>query len=352
MFKTYDQILAELISDLQSNSTITDVSAGSLSYTLLAVQARALRMVWFMLEQIINLFFVSSSKDSFLERRCAERGVIKKIGTAAGGNVNFTRTSPAVIGTTLLKDTLLSTMDGSLNFTVNADVTLPVGWTSVQAQVTCSDIGVSGNLVQGTALQVVGAQVVGVQNVTVATGGFTGGTDTETDKQLRERYLFTIQNPQNGGTPADYVVWATEVTGVTYAISLPLNRGNGTIDVVITDGGIPSDALVTTVSDHIATKRPVGADYRVIKPIASVVNVTGSITAAEGYTIASLIPLVSQAIQDYLKTVPIGGVVRVTGIIQAALSVKGVLDFALTTPAANITLSSTWLATPGTFNVT
>ncbi|MEC0231280.1 baseplate J/gp47 family protein [Paenibacillus alba] len=352
MFKTYDQILAELIADLKANSNITDETSGALSYTLLSVQARALRMVWFMLEQIINLFFVSSSKGSFLERRCAERGVLRKKGTSATGTVNFTRTSPAVVGTTLIKGTLLSTMDGSVNFTVNDDVTLPSGWTNIPAQVTSSSIGVSGNLVGATALQVVGAQVVGVQNVSVATGGLSGGTDTETDEALRTRYLYTIQNPQNGGTPADYVVWATEVQGVTYAISLPLNRGNGTIDVVITDGGIPSDALVSTVSDHIGTKRPVGAGYSVIKPIASPVNVTGSITADQGYTNDTLIPLVKQAIQNYLKTVPIGGVVRVTGLYKAAMSVKGVLDFTLTAPSANILLSSTWLATPGTLNVT
>ncbi|NOV01339.1 baseplate J/gp47 family protein [Paenibacillus planticolens] len=342
MFKSYEQIMAELLADLPS--TLTDKLPGSLTYTLLAVVARSLRMVWFMLEQLLSLFFVSSSKGSFLERRCAERGVIRKLGTTAHGKVNLTRSTPAPIGTTLTKGTLLATLDGKIIFTVDNDISLPAGWTTILADVTCTTIGITGNLSPATPLQVVGAQVVGVQNIKVGTGGLIDGTDNETDEQLRARYIFTIQNPQNGGTPADYIVWAMEVRGVTNAISIPLNRGNGTIDVVITNGGIPSNELVDSVSAHIKTKSPVGANVQVIKPVPRLVVVAGTIIAAQGFTIDGLTPLVKQAIDSYVRNVPIGGVVRITGLIQAILSVKGVFDFVMSAPTSNITLNTIELA--------
>lgn len=352
MFKTFDQILADLIADLKANSNITDVQPGSLSYTILAVVARALRVVWFMVEQMGNLYFVSTSKGSFLERRCNERGVFRKVGTAATGTVNLTRSTAAPVGATMTKGTVLATLDGQFEFTVNSDVTLAAGWTSATASVTCTTVGVIGNLAAGTALQVVGSQVVGVQNIAVATGGLSGGTDTETDDQLRARYLYTIQNPINGGTAADYVVWATSVTGVKQAIALPLNRGAGTIDVVITDGGIPSDALVSSVSTKIQANRPVGADVQVLKPTAHAINVNGTLTAAQGYTNAQLAPLATQAVQNYLASIPIGGIVRYTGIIKAVMGVTGVLDFSMTAPTANVTLGATELATSGTITIT
>lgn len=351
MFKTYDQILAELIADLQANSNITDVLPGSLSYTILAVVARALRVVWFMLEQIINLFFVSTSTGSFLERRCAERGVIKKLGTAAQGNVTLTRSTAAPVGSTMTKGTILATLDDTLEFTVNADVALPAGWTSATAAVTCTTVGANGNLAAGTPLKIVGSQVVGVQNIAVATGGFSGGTDDETPEQLRARYLYTIQNPINGGTAADYVVWATAVQGVKQAIPLPLNRGPGTIDVVITDGGIPPDSLVTDVTNYIQDRRPVGADVQILKPTAHPINITGTITAAQGYVQTDLVTAVTQALKDYLASVPIGGVVRYNAMIKVAMEVKGVLDFAMTAPTANVVLGATELATVGTVSI-
>jgi uncharacterized phage protein gp47/JayE len=352
VFKTYDQILAELIADWQSNSGITDFQPGALTYTFLAVQARALRTLWFMLEQLINLFFVSSSTGSFLIRRAAERGVIQKLGTAAQGNIDLTRSTAAPVGSTMTKGTVLATLDDAIEFTVNADVTLAAGWTSATAALTCTTVGAAGNLAAGTPLKIVGSQVVGVQNITVATGGLSGGTDDETPDQLRARYLYTIQNPINGGTPADYVVWATSVAGVKQAIPLPLNRGPGTIDVVITDGGIPSDSLVTDVTNYIQdNRRPVGADVLVLKPTAHPIGITGTITAAQGYVQSDLVTAVTQALEAYIAGVPIGGVVRYNAMIKVAMEVKGVLDFAMTAPTANVVLGSTELATVGAVTI-
>ncbi|KEO81029.1 baseplate J/gp47 family protein [Tumebacillus flagellatus] len=349
MFKTYDQILMELLTSLRSNTGITDLQPGSLAYTIMAVVARGLRGLWFMLEQVVKLFFVSTSYGTFLERRCNERGVFRKLGTVATGTVRFTRTSPSPISTNLKQGTLLATMDGKIEFAVTTDINLPLGWTSVAVPVACLTIGKVGNLATGTALQVVGIAVVGVQNVSVE--ALSGGVDTESDGELRARYLFTIQNPQNGGTAADYLVWAMEVQGVVHAIPLPLSRGPGTVDVVVSDGSIPPDALVKAVSDHIQTKRPVGADVKVIKPDQHTIDVTATVTAMTGYALSTLDTQVKQAITTYLSNVPIGGVVRFTGIIQAAMSVPGVLDFNLTAPAANIQLSNTELAVPGLLDV-
>jgi uncharacterized phage protein gp47/JayE len=353
VFKTYDQILAELIADWQANSGVTDMQPGALSYTFLAVQARALRMLWFMLEQLLNLFFVSTSTGSFLVRRAAERGVIQKLGTKASGTFDLTRSTAAPVGATLTQGTIFSTLDDKVEFTANSDVTLVAGWTAATVDVTCTTPGIVGNLAAGTPLKIVGSQVVGVQNIAVATGGLSGGTDDETDDQLRARYLYTIQNPINGGTPADYVVWATAVAGVKQAIPLPLNRGPGTIDVVITDGGIPSDSLVTDVINYIEdNRRPVGADVQVLKPTAHSIDITGTITAAQGYVQSDLVTAVTQALEAYLAGVPIGGVVRYNAMIKVAMEVKGVLDFAMTAPTANVALGATELATVGTVNIT
>jgi uncharacterized phage protein gp47/JayE len=59
----------------------------------------------------------------------------------------------------------------------------------------------------------------------------TGGTDQETDDELRLRVLTRIRQPPMGGDADDYVAWALAVPGVTRAWCSPLEMGIGTVTV-------------------------------------------------------------------------------------------------------------------------
>ena len=85
----------------------------------------------------------------------------------------------------------------------------------------------------------------------------TGGTDTETDEQLRARILHRIQNPPMGGAAADYVAWALAVPGVTRAWAAP-EQGVGTItvrflmdDLRADNDGWPEPDDIQAVADYI-----------------------------------------------------------------------------------------------------
>ncbi len=353
MYKTYDQIVSEIQSDMvASGSLATDFTDGSQIQTMIQVTSRALFTQWYMLELLVELFFVMSSEGPFLDLRVNERGIYRKEGVAATGPINFTRTSPSPISTDIPAGTTFSTLDGTVSVTTNVDTPLANGWESGTAQVTCTTVGVIGNLTAGTQLQIVGPSPSGLQTIVVGAGGLTGGVDVETDDELRARYLEVVQNPVDGGTPADYQVWADEVTGVTNVSVFPLARGNGTVDVVVAANGIPSADLVNQVQSVINTNRPIGADAQAKAPTAHSIDVTGNVTPAAGYTFATLQPLVTQAITNYINSVPIGGVVRVSAINDAIFRVQGVLDCSLSAPSANVVLAQEELATAGTITLT
>ncbi|KLU66296.1 baseplate J-like protein [Desulfosporosinus acididurans] len=353
MYKTYDQIVQELQADMVANGSVaTDFSSGSQIQTMINVAARGYYTHWYMLELLVELFFVASSEGPFLDLRVGERGITRKLGSAATGSISFTRTTPCPVNTDILDGTTFSTLDGSVSVTTNADTPLASGWTSGSVEVTCTKVGVAGNLAAGTQLRIVGPTPSGLQTITVGAGGLTGGVDEETDDQLRARYLYTIQNPADGGTPGDYQVWASQVTGVTNEQVFPLARGNGTVDVVIASNGIPSADLVAQVQSVISANRPIGADAQVKAPTANTTDVTGTITPATGYTFATLQPVVFEAITNHLNSVSIGDVVRVSGITKAIMSVQGVLDYSLSAPAANIVLTQEQMAVPGTITIT
>lgn len=63
----------------------------------------------------------------------------------------------------------------------------------------------------------------------------TGGSNDETDTQLRERYNEYISRPVTSGNKYQYISWAKSVPGVGDAKCIPLWNGPGTVKVIIVD---------------------------------------------------------------------------------------------------------------------
>jgi uncharacterized phage protein gp47/JayE len=139
--------------------------------------------------------------------------------------------------------------------------------------------GIVGNLPDGDALNLVTA-IPGVDTAMLL-GDMSGGVDTETDDQLRERILFRIQNPPMGGSQADYVRWAMAVPGVTRAwAACEIGPGTMTVRFLMDDlypdnHGLPQPADIEVVSDYIDSKRPVTVkDCFVMAPILFFYDIT------------------------------------------------------------------------------
>jgi uncharacterized phage protein gp47/JayE len=185
----------------------------------------------------------------------------------ASGTVEFTATQDGIV---IPISTRLT--DGATNYE-----TLETIITSASAGVGCSvraiDPGTAGNLDPGTALAPLLAGVTGIAGITVVT--MTGGTEEETDDQLRFRVLQRIQQPPMGGALHDYVRWALAVPGVTRAWCAPLEMGIGTVtvrflmdDLRADDDGWPTSTDVEAVTAYIDTVRPVAVkDFFVVAPI-------------------------------------------------------------------------------------
>jgi uncharacterized phage protein gp47/JayE len=110
----------------------------------------------------------------------------------------------------------------------------------------------------------------------------TGGTDQETDDELRARVLFRIQEPPMGGDHSDYVRWALSYPGVTRAWAYPLEMGIGTVtvrfmcdDKNIDDQGIPSPEDVAILREYMDSVRPVAVkDFFIEAPLPLSVDFT------------------------------------------------------------------------------
>jgi uncharacterized phage protein gp47/JayE len=195
----------------------------------------------------------------------------RKAASYASGRVEFTGSTDTVIpiGTIMTGENVIA-----YQTVTEGDIgTSGFG----EADVVALTAGAAGNLPDGASLTVTYA---GVDSATCL-GEMTGGAEEETDDQLRERILFRIQNPPMGGSEADYVRWALEVSGVTRAWAAT-EQGVGTITVrFLTDNstagnhGLPSTQDIIAVSANIDKNRPVTvADCYVLAPLPFFYSIT------------------------------------------------------------------------------
>lgn len=202
----------------------------------------------------------------------ADGSVGRKVATYASGSVKFT----GIDGSIVPQGTQLEGID--VNYETTEEVTIGPG--AVEAAVVALSSGVIGNRESGETLSVIG--VVSGVDTSVEIVSLIGGTDEESDEELRARILFRIQRPPMGGDKDDYELWTRAVAGVTRAWAAPNEMGIGTVtirflmeDLYPENYGVPMQEDIDTVGAYIDTKRPVAVkDIFVVAPIIQPIDLT------------------------------------------------------------------------------
>jgi uncharacterized phage protein gp47/JayE len=200
----------------------------------------------------------------------------RKGATYASGTIEFTNLS-GVSGAIIPIGSLLNGSNG-LQYQTVTEGAIGSGGNGTSDAVALTS-GSIGNLSDGDTMSLTPA-IPGVDIATLL-GDMSGGVDTETDDQLRERVLFRIQNPPMGGDIADYVAWAMAVPGVTRAwAATEIGVGSVTVRFLMDDlypdnYGLPTAADVQVVYDYVNSKRPVTVyDCFVMAPILFFYDIT------------------------------------------------------------------------------
>jgi uncharacterized phage protein gp47/JayE len=203
----------------------------------------------------------------------------RKVATLATGNGQIQGIIDGTIvpAHTQMQGGTVTATGESMLFETLADITTSA-LVPVTANIRAIQAGLSGNLPDGTALSIT-PSILGV-NSTVVALNLTGGTDAETDDELRARVLRRIQNPPMGGDEADYEAWALAVPGVTRAWA-NVEQGPGSVtvrflmdDLRASDNGWPQPNDVTTVAQYIDQVRPVTVkDCFVVAPIKQFIDI-------------------------------------------------------------------------------
>jgi uncharacterized phage protein gp47/JayE len=295
----------------------------------------------FLADQIL----ATTAEGEFLDRHSTLWGVPRTAATQATGNVMFT----GVHATVIPAGTVLRRTDGA-EFTTDAEATISGATATVAA--TSVDFAATANTDAGAPLTLA-TPIAGIQSTaTVAAGGLSGATDTETDAALRARILDRIRQPPHGGASFDYVTWAKEISGVTRAWVYPGEQGPGTVVVrFVRDNDaslIPDSGEVATVQDYIDGLRPVTANVSVLAPMAVSLDLT--ISGLSPNTAAVKSAIEAEFADLLAREAEPGGTILLSHLREAISLAAGEYDHHLDSPVADVTHTAGQIAVPGTIS--
>jgi uncharacterized phage protein gp47/JayE len=293
-----------------------------------------------------------TAEDEFLQAWAALIGIYPKDSTPAIGQAQFTGTP----GTDMPSGTTLVRKDGT-HYATTAPGTIDLSGTVTvpfQAQVN----GANTNCDAGTPIAV-DPGIPGMNASGLTVGPTTGGTEQETDSELRTRMLLKYAAPPQGGAAGDYQQWALEVPGVTRAWVQPWGYGAGSVivrfmmdDAQAANGGFPqgTDGCATdeprgptaagdqlAVADHIWPVQPVTALVYAAAPVAHPIDVTLLALAPDSPEIEAAI--IASINDMYLVRAEIGGTIYPSDLYEAILATPGLDHFTMSEPSLPTTVA-------------
>jgi uncharacterized phage protein gp47/JayE len=317
------------------------------------------------LSYIAKQMFAHTAPDiESLSLHGAEFGIPRKPAAPARGNVTFTSAG----NLTSAAGAVLRRSD-AIEFRVVVGGAR-TGAGDLELEVVATTDGATGNTEAGTVLEIISG-VTGDATVEVGAGDLSLGVEVEDIESYRARILFRKRNPPHGGSPADYVMWAGSVSGVSFFEDRPtvfVERrwsGPGTVRVFplmfdLYADGIPGLADTARVAEYLATVAPAGALVTVSAPTPKdvdivIVNLTPDTTAVREAVIAEIKDAFKRLARVAGNDDNIGAMpylayptaFSTSWIWQAVANASGERSHNISQPAANVTLQAGEYPVPG-----
>lgn len=250
--------------------------------------------------------FAQSAQGEQLDLRAQERGLTRKQPLAAVGTLDFKRSTPLWYNASIPLGTVCSTVgENPVRYVTTQAAVLPSGELSVTVPAKAEQGGRSGNSQPGTVILMV-TPPPAIDSVTNS-AVFTGGEDSESDSELRNRLIQSYASISNGSNSAFYRECALKYDGVYSVGVVPREKGAGTISLYLGGrGGIPSADVVAKVQSGLNQLREVNVDVTVAVAQTVAVNINVAVTPADNVRTQEAYDACSQAIQDYFDALAVG----------------------------------------------
>jgi len=366
---------SELIDDARlklaaGDSKITNWTVGGVFRTLIEVCCWGLAQLYSLLLTVIPMGFLEYATGKWLDLKAADVDVTRRIAVKTQGRVLFSRSGETddlnmvvvISAGSIVKTNILD--DGKeLRYFVTQEMILASGETSIAVPVEAEFAGSAYNVGDGY-IRVLVTHIPGIDAVTNSADWLTlEGADEESDISLRRRYQLRWHELSTGSTAKAYESWAYTIPGVIdVSVDDEHPRGDGTVDVIIASTtGAPTEALKNSVKAYIDTKRPECSDVRVLAPDLKTIDLDITMILfpdrGESEVVKTAVESVIQKFFFYhddgddIEAQKIGDDYLNARLIRYLMAIQHVFNVRINSPAADVVVARSELATVGTINI-
>lgn len=346
--KTVEEIYQSMMEVFYTATGVEGGSTGDLAVRLYAVAAEVYTL-YVQADWVRRQCFPQTADGEDLEKHAYLRGLERQSATCAQGSITFGVDVASTTDRSIPAGTVCMTA-ALIRFQTTEDGVLEAGALTVTVGAEAVEAGTSGNVGAGTILSLSEAPV-GVGWCTNSQA-FVGGSEAETDEELRVRVLDTYQRMPNGANAAFYEQGALSFDEVAAAVAISRPRGVGTVDIIVTTAsGIPSDDLLAELTEYFESRREIAVDLQVKAPEVVELDVEVQVEASTGVDVSTLCDTVETTIATWFD----GGLLG-TSITRAKLgaiiyAVDGVENYNIISPSADVSVDQDELPQLGDLSV-
>lgn len=345
---TVEQIYQEMLSCYGEKTGLEPKEGTDLSVRLYALSAQIYGL-YAQMEWVVRQAFPQTAEGEYLDRHARLRSLERKPALAAKGKVRFTAVEVSAAPREIPKGTVCMT-GGMIRFETVAPAELPAGEQEVEVDVQAVEAGSVGNVAAGAII------MMAVAPVGIATCSnplpCAGGTDRESDRQLRERVLETFRRLPNGANAAYYEQEALSFPQVAAATVVPRPRGIGSVDVILaTAEGLPDEQLLKQLTEYFQQRREIAVDVQVKAPETTTVNLAVRVKAREGKSGEQVLKQVEDTLHRWFGGHLLGQSVLLAQIGSVIYSCDGVENYAIDQPAGDLVVNAGVLPVLGSLSV-
>lgn len=331
----YYEILMERMTTYFKSQTQCNPDFASDLVIRMKVLASQLDLLCQNAEEVVKQVFPATATGEYLERHAAMRGLVRKEGTKATGTVNFWRNTPAGYNIIIPAGTVVQSNDAEGLRYVTVQDTVMLGQV-LNASITVEAVepGSKYNLKTGS-ITVMVTPPAGITKLT-HDSACRGGTDAESDEDLRRRLLDACRAPAVGGSPGYYraMVLAQNETGKVKVI--PACRGGGTLDVVVYGGTGPlAKSKLTELQELFREQRDLGVDVLVRQAVTTPVNLELELAAEEGWDYEAVRESCQAALLAEMQKLDIGEPWLLSRMNRVIMDQPGAYNCRIRLPAAD-----------------
>ena len=256
-----------------------------------------------------------------LERHGAQRGIYRKTASTASGEIDFIIDEKAEFDIVIPEKTVCAiAAEDVCQYVTTKEAVLTAGETKVTVPAEATIEGRDGNCA-AEKITVMITPPVGIDRV-INPSPFTGGGNSESDEALRKRILESWSVIPNGSNPITYTEIALTFEDVLKAKTVPVNRGAGTVDVIVVakDGKYNID-LERAIYVKLKSYCPAGIDLKV----------------KDNLDEENTIEICRERIEDFFSDLQIGEEIRLCDLGKVLMEIDGIVNYRFLTPESDIT---------------